>query len=603
MQGPRLVMLLSAFALLLFGFVMVYSTTSIAAVSASYDEYQESLRAAREGAVVSPGAGDQGAGDQGAGAQGAAEGAGAQGAAEGAGSGAAGAASDATAAEAASDGGAAEAASDAVSARASASGAQGATGAVPAANTERDLLKQIIAAAVGAVGCLLAWKVFPSLYQRIRVRRGQAVPFPYQLWLGKAVWVVWALAMLMLAANHFLGVGQDEAGIGARRWIVLGPVLIQSSEIAKIAFLLVAAKILYSYRQGDLQLRGLVVQAVVFVIIPLLFMCTDQKDLGTTLVCAAGILMVMWLGEVPLPTMLLSCLAGIACAAIYAVRSSYGSNRFLFLDPWNDGEGGLGKGYQLIHSYWAFAQGGLGGVGLGNSHEKYQYLYSSESDFVFSIIGEELGFFWALLVIVLFLLFLYAGLRIARHAPDSYGTILAGGFTGMLVAQAFLNIGCAIGVLPTTGKPLPFVSSGGSSVVSSLLMLGIILSVSQAFPESDIHEKKRDDLLLVRAVPEAALAEPSGRMGKILGQEGAGALGCRGHATGGRAHVLGGTGRRGSPLIRLGQAGDATAVPETGKVKRQGKAAVPGAGLQAQILVFEGQAFADAAKGQPRKKR
>src|SRR5699024_982332 len=128
-------------------------------------------------------------------------------------------------------------------------------------------------------------------------------------------------------------------------------------------------------------------------------------------------------------------------------------------------------GYQLIHSLYALASGGLFGVGVGNSHEKYLYLTQSDTDFIFAIIGEELGLVGALAVVVLFLLFLYAGMRIARSAADSFGAMVAGGFTVMIAFQAFLNIAMVIGWFPVVGKPLPFVSSGGSALLAMLIMV------------------------------------------------------------------------------------------------------------------------------------
>lgn len=264
-----------------------------------------------------------------------------------------------------------------------------------------------------------------------------------------------------------------------------------------------AAKIVFELRNGAIDLRMALVQGFVVILMPLMLIYTTQSDLGTTLICFAGILMVLWLGEVPLKVILGIVGAGLIFALL-ASTIGYRADRLIFLNPWNDGEGGLGAGYQLIHSFYAFSQGGLFGVGLGNSREKFLYLPMSETDFIYAIIGEELGLIGALLVVVLFVLFLYAGLKIAQVASDGFGTMLAGGLTAMIVFQAFLNIGCVLGVLPTTGKPLPFISSGGSSLMASLIMLGIILSVSQGSNAPSIYEQRRDDLRVVRARGESS---------------------------------------------------------------------------------------------------
>ena len=135
----------------------------------------------------------------------------------------------------------------------------------------------------------------------------------------------------------------------------------------------------------------------------------------------------------------------------------------------------------------------------------------AETDVIFAIIGEELGLVGAFAVILLFMLLLYAGMRIARSAPDNFGAMIAGSCTIMLVFQAFLNIGCVMGVLPTTGKPLPFISSGGSSLIATLIMVGLVLSVSRAAGAPSIYDRRREDLRIVRSVPDDAPRRAQGR--------------------------------------------------------------------------------------------
>ena len=167
-----------------------------------------------------------------------------------------------------------------------------------------------------------------------------------------------------------------------------------------------------------------------------------------------------------------------------------------------DGDGGRGNGYQTIHSFYAFAEGGLFGVGLGNSSEKYDYLPEAETDFVFSIIGEEFGMLGALIVIALFCCILFSGMRIAAAAKTPVERIVAGSVTIMLVFQAFLNMGCVIGLVPTTGKPLPFVSAGGSSLIASIMMVAIILSVANNADAATVYDRRRANLRVVRAVDD-----------------------------------------------------------------------------------------------------
>ena len=338
------------------------------------------------------------------------------------------------------------------------------------------LIKQIGFAAIGSAGAFVLWKFIP-----------------YHVWSGKALWLAWIVAIALVGLTAVAG----TEGLGAQRWLYIGPIGIQPSEFAKIVFVLMMARILFDFRNGNLDVRSMFVQIGLLIIVPLFVIYRTQSDLGTTLICFVGILTVLWIGEVPLRTILLLVLGG-AVFALLASTVGYRQDRFIFTNPWADGEGGYGTGYQLIHSFYAFAEGGIFGVGLGNSREKFLYLPEAETDFIFAIIGEELGLIGALVVIALFLVFLYAGVRIARTAPDNLGAMIAGSFTIMVVFQAFLNIGCVIGLLPTTGKPLPFISSGGSSLIACLFMVGFILSVSQHSAQPSIYEQRRQDLRVVR---------------------------------------------------------------------------------------------------------
>lgn len=384
---------------------------------------------------------------------------------------------------------------------------------VSQANAAGSLFDQIKFALIGIVAALILWKVVP-----------------YSVWTGPLLWVVWGVAVGLLILTAALG----KETLGAQRWLMLGPISLQPSEFAKIALVLMGARILFDFRSGALSVRGMFIQVGLLILVPVLFMYKTQSDLGTTLIMAMGILAVMWMGEVPTRVVLitLGICAVFAVVAIFFV--GYRSDRMLFLNPWSDGENGYGKGYQIIHSFYAFSEGGPFGVGLGNSREKFLYLPFADTDFIFAIIGEELGMVGALVVIGLFLALLYAGMRIARSAPDNFGAMVAGSCTIMLVFQAFLNIGCVIGVLPTTGKPLPFISSGGSSLVATFILVGLILSVSQrAATEPSVYERRRDDLRVVRAASGGADEATVGRRGSGSSRSGFPARRARGGSSGG----------------------------------------------------------------------
>ena len=317
---------------------------------------------------------------------------------------------------------------------------------------------------------------------------------PMSVWRTKWLWVALALLVVAILLTALLGVNNH----GATRWLRFGPVTIQVSEFAKIVFALVSARIYTDFVSGEISGKRCFAGFFLLVLLPLAIIYKSQSDLGTTMICIVAILAVLWYGELPIGIFAI-ILAVIFAFGLFAMfGTGYRANRWSFLNPWDDGEGGRGTGYNIIHSYYALAEGGLFGVGLGNGHEKYQYLFASDSDFVFAVIGEEFGMVGCLVVIALFLGVLYTGTLIARAARDDFSMMIAGGLTIALVFQAFLNIACAIGVFPTTGKPLPFISSGGSSILASLIMVGLILSVSRDAASSDEFDRRRSSLRVVR---------------------------------------------------------------------------------------------------------
>jgi cell division protein FtsW len=215
---------------------------------------------------------------------------------------------------------------------------------------------------------------------------------------------------------------------------------------------------------------------VAFCALALLIML--QPNLGTTIVIASITFSILFVAGVPMRPLVGWGTAGTFAACVAAMGQSYRRARVLaFLHPWDDR---LNTGYQTIQSQVSLASGGLFGLGLGASRAKWGFLPYAHTDFIFAIIGEELGLFGALLVVLLFVALAFLGVRAAVHAPDPFGRLLAIGITTWLSVQAFVNIGAVIGVLPITGVPLPFISFGGSSVLATMAASGILLNVARS---------------------------------------------------------------------------------------------------------------------------
>lgn len=332
-----------------------------------------------------------------------------------------------------------------------------------------------------------------------------AVGSPFTTFQRQAMWAVLGLAAMLVAArtDHrvwrplswllLLGslvglvlvlvpaVGLEEDG--SRRWIALGPLIVQPSEIAKIATLLWLADVTArkrSWVHGDeLDVRHLLVPALpLLALLAVLVML--QPDLGTTLLLALIVGLVLWFEGIPLRFVG----AGVAVGGVLTVLAIVGAGyRMARIEGWLHPDADpLGSGYQLLQSLYALGSGGWFGLGLGSSRGKWDFIPNPETDFIFAIIGEELGLVGGLLVLGLFSGLLVVGLRVARGAPDVFGRIVAAGVTAWLVGQALLNIGTVTGLLPITGVTLPLVSVGGSSLVSTLLAIGILISIARARP-------------------------------------------------------------------------------------------------------------------------
>lgn len=298
---------------------------------------------------------------------------------------------------------------------------------------------------------------------------------PYTFWRDPRVVVAGLAAscvLLVLVIIPGIGVSLN----GSRRWLSIAGMSFQPSEVAKIASVLYLASTLsYRTKQVENLFRGIVPLFVVPGILFLLIL--EQPNLSTAGSIVIVAVLMMLLAGAKWGHLTLMGVVGLCVGAVYAWIEPYRRERLLsFRDPFAQMSD---EGYQLAQSLIAIGSGGLFGRGLGQGRQKFSFLPYPESDFIFAIVGEDFGLFGCLVVIVLFLAFAFAGMRIAVSCPDRYGCLLAAGLTAMIVVQAALNIAVVIGVMPTTGLPLPFFSAGGTSVSLLMASTGIILSVSR----------------------------------------------------------------------------------------------------------------------------
>jgi len=283
-----------------------------------------------------------------------------------------------------------------------------------------------------------------------------------------------ALSGLLLILVLLPPFGQEING--TRRWLRMGYFSFQPTELAKFALVLYLAQFLARRREvvGDF-LFGFLPPLLVTGAMALLVMA--QPDLGNAVALLMMVFCLLFVAGARLRQMATVFLLASPLLALAVAGASYRVRRLLaFWDPWSDPRG---SGFQMIQSYLALGGGGLAGRGLGESKQKLFYLPEPHTDFIFAIIGEELGFIGAVAVVMLFGLLIWRGIRIGLRAPEPFGALLALGLTAMLGTQALVNLGVVVGLLPTKGLPLPFVSFGGSSLLVAMLSVGVLLNISQ----------------------------------------------------------------------------------------------------------------------------
>lgn len=315
--------------------------------------------------------------------------------------------------------------------------------------------RQLVATGVGLVALLISALVPYTVYRR----------FAYPLL---------ALSLVLLVLVLVPGVGLSRGG--ARRWLSLGGFTFQPTELSKLSLVLYLA---HSLAKKGEKVRTFAVGVLPHLVVGGLFLGLIylEPDLGTPLILGLVLCLVLFVAGARLKHLLIMGLLALPGVAFLVIGAEYRLRRLLiFLDPWSDP---AQSGFQIIQSYIAFGSGQLWGRGLGQSRQKLFYLPEAHTDFIFSVIGEELGLLGALGIVVLFGFVVARGLYVAARVGDPFGEYLAFGITTLIALQALVHMGVAMGLMPTKGLVLPFISYGGSAMVANLTAAGMLLSVAR----------------------------------------------------------------------------------------------------------------------------
>jgi cell division protein FtsW len=305
-----------------------------------------------------------------------------------------------------------------------------------------------------------------------------AFAFPYETWrkkflLQSVVGFVVALNVLVILRGAIVN--------GARAWLDIGPFRMQPSEFMKIAVVLFCANLL-SHRHRSVQITSIVLWPMIAALGISAGLCVLQKDFGGSLIFGGVVLVMMFIAGLPtrqLAAITVSLLFLGTLVLNFASNASERMFAYLHLEATKDD-----SGYQVYQSLLSIANGGWSGTGIGSGTSKWGYVPLAYSDFIFSVIAEEMGIFGSLMVIGGFLALVIFGLQVALSAPDTHGAFIAGGVSAWFGVQALVNIGGVVGALPMTGLTLPFLSYGGSSLIASMAAAGLLLNVARAVKTS-----------------------------------------------------------------------------------------------------------------------
>lgn len=343
-------------------------------------------------------------------------------------------------------------------------------------NSYEYILKQGIVAIVGLVAMWFLSNIDYRIYRKLK-------------------WLIYIGFVILLIIVGFVGIGEN----GAKRWINILGFSFQPSEFAKVGFIIFYAALL-----SDMKEKNKIKKFVPGFVYPLMFLLPVvfavfklQNHFSATFIIGAITCVQMFAAGSLLRYFLISGGLGLAGILMYVLKgiASGETNNFRLerIDTWLNIEENLTTtGWQINQSLYAIGSGGLFGLGLGNSRQKYLYLPEPQNDFIFAVLAEELGFIGSIFVISLFALFVWRGIIIAIKAEDNFGTLIAIGITTMIGLQALINIAVVTNTIPVTGMPLPFFSYGGSAMLADLIAVGILLSVSRNSKKSGTYKETND---------------------------------------------------------------------------------------------------------------
>ncbi len=371
---------------------------------------------------------------------------------------------------------------------------------------------------------------------------------PLSFMRSRAIWWIWLVTLIILVAVPIVG----HASGGATRWISIGGFQFQPSEPAKAVIIVTAAKIFHEYyEERSLTPLTFVLMLVGCVLAPAVAILAEP-DFGTCVIILGTVFAMCYFAGFSYRLIISLCVVAALLGAVLVLSTDYRLDR-LISDPWSDP---YGDGYQAVLAIMAFASGGLFGRGIGNSTMKYNYLPEAHNDYILAVIGEEIGFVGTIIFFAVYVLMVLAAFKIAANAPTIQGRLIAMGSAFLIMLQFVINALGILAVTPMTGKPMPFISYGGSSMISMLALAGLIIRVSRESNVRTVHDARRERLAVIDESTAGEARPRSARRAGFSVVEGSpapGAASPRDQVGAGNQGGASGRGREARPAPRAGR--------------------------------------------------